>query len=83
MSRTMSGVGSGSKAIAGKWHSRLRRIFVRHQGATTGASSNYGTVVETQRTDDKDKQDGMPFDRNRLNALPDFSSECARPLLMD
>jgi hypothetical protein len=26
-----------AKAIAGKWHTRLRRIFVRHQGATTGA----------------------------------------------
>jgi hypothetical protein len=26
-----------SKAITGKWHTRSRRIFVRHQGATTGA----------------------------------------------
>ena len=25
------------KAIAGKLHTRLRRLFVRHQGATTGA----------------------------------------------
>ncbi|MCG6867599.1 MAG: hypothetical protein LJE91_02385 [Gammaproteobacteria bacterium] len=25
------------KAIAGKWHTRSRRIFVRHPGATTGA----------------------------------------------
>jgi hypothetical protein len=67
------------KAIAGKWHTRLRRVnceavnglgrkpktgaqakqgqcragIVRHQGATSGASSNDGTVVATQRTDEK------------------------------
>jgi hypothetical protein len=28
---------------------------------------HYVTVVATQRTDDKDKQDGMLFDRNRLS----------------
>jgi len=34
-----------SWAIAGKWHTGLRRIFVRHQGATSGASS-YDVMVE-------------------------------------
>jgi len=55
------------KAIAGKWHTRSRRIFVRHPSATTGASSNDTTVVVTLKDGRKDKQDGLSFDRYRLS----------------
>jgi hypothetical protein len=44
-----------AEAIAGKWHTRLCRIFVRHQGATSGASSNYVTVERSTEDGRKDK----------------------------
>jgi len=58
-----------TQAIAGKWDTGSRRIFVRHQGATSVAFSDYGTVVATQTKDEKDKRDGMSFDRNRLSGI--------------
>ncbi|MCG6869941.1 MAG: hypothetical protein LJE91_14760, partial [Gammaproteobacteria bacterium] len=62
------GLGRKPKTGAQAKQGQRRAGIVRHQDATTGASSNYVTVVATQRTDDKDKQDGMSFDRNRLRA---------------
>jgi len=41
------------KAIAGKESTSSRRIFVRLQGAATGAWSNYVTVAVTPKTDKK------------------------------
>jgi hypothetical protein len=56
------------QAIAGKWCTGLRRIFVRHQGATSGASSNDVSVERNTENGRKDKQGGMSFDRNRLRS---------------
>jgi hypothetical protein len=43
----------GTRAIAGNFCTRLRRIFSRLQGVPTGASSNDATVGATPKADEK------------------------------
>ena len=69
----VNGLGRKPKTGAQAKQGQRRAGIVCHQGATTGASSNDGTVAAAQRTDDKDKQDGLSFDRNRLNQPPVFA----------
>ena len=54
-----------NKVIAGKEYTELRRIFVQIQGARQ-AHSDLCNCRATHKLDDKDKQVGIFFDRNRL-----------------
>jgi hypothetical protein len=65
--RSSERLGQEAQTGAQAKQGQRRAGIVRHQGATTGASSNDVTVVATQRTDDKGEQDSMSFDRNRLS----------------
>nr|VFJ74992.1 MAG: hypothetical protein BECKFM1743C_GA0114222_108191 [Candidatus Kentron sp. FM]VFJ75321.1 MAG: hypothetical protein BECKFM1743A_GA0114220_108252 [Candidatus Kentron sp. FM]VFK21833.1 MAG: hypothetical protein BECKFM1743B_GA0114221_108202 [Candidatus Kentron sp. FM] len=53
------------KAIGRKEYTKLRRIFVQIQGARQ-ALSPLANCRATHKLDDKDKQVGIFFDRNRL-----------------
>nr|VFJ74443.1 MAG: hypothetical protein BECKFM1743C_GA0114222_107901 [Candidatus Kentron sp. FM]VFJ74775.1 MAG: hypothetical protein BECKFM1743A_GA0114220_107971 [Candidatus Kentron sp. FM]VFK21536.1 MAG: hypothetical protein BECKFM1743B_GA0114221_107931 [Candidatus Kentron sp. FM] len=54
------------KAIGRKEYTKLRRIFVQIQGARQ-THSELCNCRATQKLDDKDKQVGIFFDRNRLS----------------
>ena len=65
----------------------LRRLAEKNIPNCAGFSSgfkargrrivNYVTVIATQKLDDKDKQIGIFFDRNRLNSSLSFFQNCA------
>nr|VFJ51684.1 MAG: hypothetical protein BECKFM1743C_GA0114222_101001 [Candidatus Kentron sp. FM] len=57
---------SHPKAIGRKEYTKLRRIFVQIQGARQ-ALSPLANCRATRKLDDKDKQVGIFFDRNRLS----------------
>nr|VFJ58331.1 MAG: hypothetical protein BECKFM1743C_GA0114222_102214 [Candidatus Kentron sp. FM] len=55
----------GHKAIGRKEYTKLRRIFVQIQGARQAHEPC--NCRATHKLDDKDKQVGIFFDRNRLS----------------
>nr|VFJ59269.1 MAG: hypothetical protein BECKFM1743C_GA0114222_102421 [Candidatus Kentron sp. FM]VFJ62243.1 MAG: hypothetical protein BECKFM1743A_GA0114220_103031 [Candidatus Kentron sp. FM]VFK12452.1 MAG: hypothetical protein BECKFM1743B_GA0114221_102431 [Candidatus Kentron sp. FM] len=63
-----------NKVIAGKEYTELRRIFVQIQGARQ-AHSDLCNCRATHKLDDKDKQVGIFFDRNRLKPLFSFEAQ--------
>jgi len=66
----VNGLGRKPKTGAQAKQGQRRAGIVRYRGATTGASSNYATVVATQGTGEKTSFDGRSFDRNRLMPNP-------------
>ena len=58
----------GLRAIGRKEYTKLCRIFVQIQGARQ-AHSDLCNCRATHKLDDKDKQVGIFFDRNRLKVI--------------
>ena len=62
----------GLRAIGRKEYTKLCRIFVQIQGARQAHSDLCNCRATHKLNDDKDKQVGIFFDRNRLSWLPSW-----------